>query len=113
MDLCDRCMRSMDNTTCILVCFLHNEPYRELVTKCAKHFAEAGFLLKDVITTGISPQYKNTKNKSHISKNVEEKFNSDLAENMTKETSDIESTSKFSKKITNKKRKKSTRKKYF
>jgi len=34
MDLCDRCMGSMDNTTCILVCFLHDEPYRELVTKC-------------------------------------------------------------------------------
>jgi len=27
-----------------------------------KHFAENGFLLKDAINTGISPQYEKTKN---------------------------------------------------
>jgi len=32
MELCDRCIGSMDNTTSILVCFLHNKPYAKLVT---------------------------------------------------------------------------------
>ena len=78
---------------------------------------EAGFLLTDAMTTGISPQYENTINKSNISKNVEENTNSDHAgtniENIRQETSDIESTLKYSKKITHKKRKKSKRKKNF
>jgi len=34
MELCDRCIGSMDNTTCVLVCFLHNKPYAKLVTTC-------------------------------------------------------------------------------
>ena len=82
-----------------------------------KHFAEDGFLLKDAMTTGISPQYENTKNKSNTSKNVKENTNADYAgtnvENVTQETSDIESTLKYSKKVANKKRKKSKRKKNF
>lgn len=79
-----------------------------------KHYAEAGFILKDAMITGISPQ---NENRSNIFENVEENTNSHHAnsniENMTLESSDIESTSKSSKKITNKKRKKSKRKKQF
>lgn len=37
MDLCDRCLISMDNTTCILVCFLHNKPYENLVATCKSY----------------------------------------------------------------------------
>jgi len=34
MEMCDKCLDSMDNTSVILVCFLHNEPYDKLVKKC-------------------------------------------------------------------------------
>ena len=37
MELCDRCIGSMDNTTCILVCFLHNKPYKNLVATCRSY----------------------------------------------------------------------------
>ena len=33
MDVCYRCIGSMDNTTCVSFCFLHNESYIELVAK--------------------------------------------------------------------------------
>jgi len=34
IELCNLCMCSEDNTTVVLVCFLHNKPYESLIKRC-------------------------------------------------------------------------------